>query len=117
MAQEVRDYPSRMDDIASKKFETFSYLPAMDEESIRKQIKYMVDKGWNPAIEHVEPVRAGKDYWYMWKLPMFGEKNVDTIMKELAACRDSNPGHHVRILGYDNSRQTRGQAMVVYRGE
>ena len=56
---------------------TFSYLPAMDKDSIRKQVEYIVSQGWNPAIEHTEPENAFGHYWYMWKLPMFGETNVE----------------------------------------
>ncbi|MGC2167127.1 MAG: ribulose bisphosphate carboxylase small subunit, partial [Gallionella sp.] len=53
---EVMDYKSRLSDPASRKFETFSYLPAMTAEQIKKQVEYLVSKGWNPAIEHTEPV-------------------------------------------------------------
>ena len=52
---EIQDYPSRMGDPASRRFETFSYLPPMDAGQIRKQVAYMVERGWNCAIEHVEP--------------------------------------------------------------
>ena len=113
----LQDYRSRMDDPASRKFETFSYLPRMDAKRIRKQIEYIVSKGWNPAIEHVEPARAMDNFWYMWKLPMFGEGNVDAILKEAAACRKANPKNHVRLIGYDNLRQTQGASMVIYRGD
>ena len=34
---EVMDYKSRLSDPASRKFETFSYLPAMDADSIRSR--------------------------------------------------------------------------------
>ena len=39
---EVMDYKSRVSDPASRKFETFSYLPAMKAEDIRKQVEYLV---------------------------------------------------------------------------
>jgi ribulose-bisphosphate carboxylase small chain len=111
----IRDYPSRMNDPASRRFETFSYLPEMDAAQVRKEVKYMIDKGWNCSVEHVEPARAGDSYWYMWKLPLFGERDVDVVMSELNACRNANPGDHIRIIGYDNKRQTQGLSMVVYR--
>ena len=117
MEMAIRDYESRMGDPASKKFGVFSYLPKMDAASIRRQVGYMVEKGWNCAVEHVEPARADDNYWYMWKLPMFGERDVDTIMNELTTCRNANPGHHIRIIGYDNKRQTQGLSMVVFRGD
>lgn len=113
----IHDYNSRMDDPASRKFGTFSYLPQMDAARIRAQVAYIVAKGWNAAIEHVEPARAGETYWYMWKLPMFGEADVDKVLAEAEECHRANPDHHVRLIGYDNRRQTQGASMVVYRGK
>ena len=113
---DVRAFPSRVGDPASQRFGTFSYLPELDEERLRAQIEHLVAMGWIPAIEHVEPARAGNDYWYMWKLPMFGEQDVDVVIDELEACRKANPGHHVRLIGYDSNRQTQGLSLVAYRG-
>ena len=114
---DMQDYKSRLSDPASRKFETFSYLPVMDAERIRKQVAYLVSRGWNAAIEHSEPENAFDHYWYMWKLPMFGETDVDAILAELDECHEANPGHHVRLIGYDNFTQSQGANMVVYRGE
>jgi ribulose-bisphosphate carboxylase small chain len=50
---EMQDYKSSLSDVASRKFETFSYLPAMDEAAIRKQVEYIVSKGWNPERQRV----------------------------------------------------------------
>lgn len=61
--------------------------------------------------------RAGVNYWYMWKLPLFGESDVNVVMNEINACRNANPGNHVRLIGYDNKRQTQGLSMVVHRGD
>ena len=36
---EMQDYASRLSDPESRKFETFSYLPALDDEAIRKRVK------------------------------------------------------------------------------
>jgi ribulose-bisphosphate carboxylase small chain len=100
----------------SIKFETFSYLPPMSADQTRRQIEYIVTQGWNPAVEHVEPSRAHNYYWYMWKLPMFGEQSVEVILAEIEACRREYPGHHVRLIGYDNYTQSQGTAFVVVRG-
>jgi ribulose-bisphosphate carboxylase small chain len=95
--------------------ETFSYLPPMTPERMRKQIAYLIGRGWNPAIEHTEPEKSFSSFWYLWKLPFFGEKSVDRILAELEACHRANPGHHVRVIGYDNFTQSQGTAFVVYR--
>jgi ribulose-bisphosphate carboxylase small chain len=112
---EMQDYQSSLSDPKSRKFETFSYLPPMTPEQIRKQVEYIVKKGWNPAIEHTEPENAFDHYWYMWKLPMFGETVVDRILAEAEACHRAHPNHHVRLVGYDNFAQSQGTAMVVFR--
>ena len=114
---QMQDYASRLSDPGSRKFETFSYLPPMTAAQIRKQVEFIVKKGWNPAIEHSEPEHSALDYWYMWKLPMFGETDVDRILAEADACHKAHPGHHVRLVGYDNFKQSQGAAMVIFRGK
>ena len=113
---EMQDYDSRLSDPASRKFETFSYLPAMKDSDMEKQVAYIVSKGWNPAIEHTETENAFDHYWYMWKLPMFGETDVKKILAEAEACHKAHPKHHVRLVGYDNQKQSQGASMVIYRG-
>ena len=112
--KEIQDYRSRLSDPASRKFGTFSYLPAMSPAQIRKQVEYLVAHGWSAAIEHTEPEHTGGSYWYMWKLPMFGERSVERILAEAAACRKAHPAHLVRLIGYDNRRQTLGAALLVH---
>jgi len=114
---EMQDYKSSLSDVNSRKFETFSYLPEMDAASIRKQVEYIVSKGWNPAIEHTEPENATSNYWYMWKLPMFGETDVDRILAEAEACHKAHPNNHVKLIGFDNFTQSKGAEMVVFRGK
>ena len=95
--------------------ETFSYLPPMTPERMRKQVAYLIGQGWNPAIEYTEPEKSFSSFWYLWKLPFFGETSVERILAELEACHRANPGMHVRLLGYDNYAQSQGTAFVVYR--
>ena len=106
---DIQDFKS------TPKYETFSYLPAMSPEKMRQQIAYIVKNGWNPAVEHVEPARAFNYYWYMWKLPMFGEQSVDVVLAEIEACHREFPDQMVRFLAYDNYVQSQGTAFVVYR--
>jgi ribulose-bisphosphate carboxylase small chain len=113
----MQDYKSSLSDPSSRKFETFSYLPAMDATRIRKQVEYIVSKGWNPAVEHAEPENAFNHYWYMWKLPMFGETDIERILGEAEACHKAHPKNHVRLVGYDNYAQSKGAEMVVFRGK
>jgi ribulose-bisphosphate carboxylase small chain len=113
----VIDYPSRLSNPDSRKFETFSYLPQMTLDQIRKQVNYIVSQGWDPAVEHTEPENATSSYWYMWKLPLFGEDDVNKILAEVEECHLANPKNHVRLIGYDNYKQSQGSSMVIYRGK
>jgi len=113
----MQDYKSSLGDPASRKFGTFSYLPPMSAERIRAQVAYLLKRGWSPAIEHAEPQNAGGSYWTMWKLPLFGETSVERVLAEADACHQAHPSHHVRLVGYDNARQTQGAAMVLFRGQ
>ena len=113
----IQDYHSRLSDPASRKFGTFSYLPPLSAADVRRQVDYLLSRGWAPAIEHTEPGHATGSYWYMWKLPMFGEKSADKVLAEAKACHEANPGNHVRLVGYDKLRQTQGTALVIHRGK
>ena len=48
---------------------------------------------------------------------MFGEKSVDTVVREAEACRRASPGHHVRVIAYDNIAQSQGMSFVMYRAK
>ncbi|ADC71374.1 MULTISPECIES: ribulose bisphosphate carboxylase small subunit [unclassified Thioalkalivibrio] len=100
----------------SQKYETFSYLPEMNADQVRKQIEYCLAQGWNPAIEYSEKENAMAHYWYMWKLPFFGEQSVEAVLQEIEECRRANPGMMVRFIAYDNYAQSQGMAFVVDRG-
>nr|ACY42746.1 ribulose-1,5-bisphosphate carboxylase/oxygenase small subunit [Acidithiomicrobium sp. P2] len=107
---EIQDYNN-----SSIRLGLFSYLPPLTPEQVRSQIVYLISQGWTPAVEHVEPEHASDHYWYMWKLPMFGEQSPEAVIAELEACRRAYPGHHVRLIGYDNFSQSQGISFVVFR--
>ena len=54
---DIQDY------VSTPKYETFSYLPPLTPEELRKQVAYIIAQGWNPGIEHVrsEERRVGKE--------------------------------------------------------
>ena len=49
---DIQDY------ISTPKYETFSYLPALSPEGMRRQIAYIVKQGWNPAPPQALLVKA-----------------------------------------------------------
>jgi len=96
--------------------ETFGFLPKMTQEEVYDQIEYLIANGWTPAIEHEHPSRSANHYWTMWKLPFFGEQNLNAVVAEIDACRSAYPNHHVRLIGYDNYTQSQGVCFVVHEG-
>ncbi|MAV08404.1 MAG: ribulose bisphosphate carboxylase small subunit [Gammaproteobacteria bacterium] len=105
---EIGDYQT------AQTLETFGFLPKFSREDVYSQIEYLLAQGWTPAIEHEHPSQCTHHYWTMWKLPMFGERDLGTIVQELEACRRAYPDHHIRLLGYDAYTQSQGLCFVVY---
>lgn len=97
------------------KLETFSYLPPMTEEEVRRQVEYVVAQGLIPAVEYTARPRADLVYWTMWDLPMVGVKDADAVMAELAACRAAHPDCYIKVVGYDARRQCQVVSFVAYR--
>ncbi|GMP69395.1 hypothetical protein CsSME_00028679 [Camellia sinensis var. sinensis] len=102
--------------IDNKKFETLSYLQPLSDESIAKEIEYMLKKGWVPCLEfdtvgyvYRENSRMpgyydGK-YWTLWKLPMFGCNDSSQVLNEIHDCKKAYPNAYIRCLVFDNKRQ------------
>ena len=111
----IQAFPGRRD-AWSRKFGTFSYLPALTPAQVLAQVQHCLDQGWTCAIEHVEPARAGDTYWYLWKLPMFGADDAEAVLAEVRECVAAHPDDLVKLVAIDRRRQTQGLAFVVHRG-
>lgn len=109
-AQEMGDFQT------AQTLETFGFLPKLTQEEVYDQIAYLIAQGWTPAIEHEHPANSTSSYWPMWKLPFFGETDLNAVVDQLEACRRAYPDHHIRLMGYDSYTQTQGIAFVVYEG-
>eukprot|EP00252_Welwitschia_mirabilis_P026108 TRINITY_DN8397_c0_g1_i1.p1 TRINITY_DN8397_c0_g1~~TRINITY_DN8397_c0_g1_i1.p1 ORF type:complete len:181 (-),score=35.44 TRINITY_DN8397_c0_g1_i1:193-735(-) len=112
--------------VANRKYETLSYLPPLTEESVLKQVDYIVSKGWIPCLEfdtkgqiHREngkiPGYYDGRYWTLWKLPMFGCTDSAQVMREINECKKTYPNAYIRCLGFDNKKQTQCIAFVVHK--
>ena len=71
--------------------ETFGFLPPMTQDEIYDQIAYIIAQGWSPLVEHVHPSNSMATYWSYWKLPFFGEKDLNVVVSELEACHRAYP--------------------------
>ncbi|CAJ1941833.1 unnamed protein product [Sphenostylis stenocarpa] len=112
--------------INNKKFETLSYLPPLSDESIAKEIDYMIRKGWIPCLEfdelgyvrrensHMAGYYDGR-YWTLWKLPMFGCSDSSQVLNEIHECRRTYPNAYIRCLAFDNHRHMQSMAFIVHK--
>ena len=96
--------------------ETFGFMPKLSQNEVYDQISYLIAQGWTPAIVHEHPSRAFDHYWTMWKLPFFGEQDLNRVVQELDACRAAYPDNPARLLGPDNYPQRPGVAWGDYEG-
>ncbi len=83
---------------------TFSFLPDLTDEQIKKQVKYCIDRGWAVNIEYTDDPHPRNTYWEMWDLPMFDLKDPAGVMLEINACREACPNHYIRVSGFDATR-------------
>ncbi len=83
---------------------TFSFLPDLDDDQIRRQIAYALERGWAISIEHTDDPHPRNVYWEMWGLPMFDLPGPDGAMEQVKACRAGNPGCYVKVNAFDATR-------------
>ncbi|GMP36572.1 hypothetical protein CsSME_00008661 [Camellia sinensis var. sinensis] len=112
--------------IDNKKFETLSYLPPLSDESIAKEIEYMLKKGWVPCLEfdkvgHVHrensrmPGYYDGRYWTLWKLPMFGCSDSSQVLNEIHDCKKAYPNAYIRCLAFDSKHQCQCMSFVIQK--
>jgi ribulose-bisphosphate carboxylase small chain len=90
---------------------TFSFLPDLTDEQIKKQIEYCLDRGWAVAIEYTDDPHPRNTYWEMFGMPMFDLHDAAGVMAELKECRKTFPQHYIRLMAFDNTRGIESIAM------
>uniref|UniRef100_A0A1D1XZP1 Ribulose bisphosphate carboxylase small subunit, chloroplastic n=1 Tax=Anthurium amnicola TaxID=1678845 RepID=A0A1D1XZP1_9ARAE len=112
--------------INNKKFEALSYLPPLSDESVAKEVEYMVAKGWIPCLEFDEVGQVHRTnsrmpgyydgrYWTLWKLPMFGCTDSSQVLSEIGECKAAYPNAYIRLLAFDNKRQCQCMSFVIQK--
>ena len=96
---------------------TFSYLPDLADEEIKKQIQYALDNGWPLSVEFTDDPHPRNHYWEMWGLPMFDLRDAAGVLYEVIECRRAYPAHYIRVNAYDArlGRQTTALSFIVNR--
>lgn len=81
---------------------TFSFLPPLTDEQIRRQVKYCLDHGWAVNIEFTDDPHPRNTFWEMWGTPMFDLRDPAAVMYELAECRKVHAGRaYIRLSAFD----------------
>ena len=62
---------------------TFSFLPDLTSDQIKKQADYCMKRGWAVNIEYTDDPHPRNTYWEMWGLPMFDLKDPAGVMHEI----------------------------------
>lgn len=98
-----------------QRYETFSYLPPLTDAQINRQVQYIIEQGYIPAIEFDENPSAEQFYWTMWKLPLFSATSPQEVLNEVQQCRSEFPGSYVRLVAFDNIKQCQVHCFIVHR--
>lgn len=85
---------------------TFSFLPDLTDEQIKKQVKYCLDHGYAVSIEHTNDPHPRNTYWEMWGMPMFDLKDSAGVLMEINDCRKAFPEQYIRVGAFDSNRGT-----------
>ena len=96
---------------------TFSFLPPLTDDGSRMQVQYCLDNDWPINVEFTDDPHPRNNYWEMWGLPMFDEKDPAAILYEINECRKAYPRHYIRVGAYDRrkGRQTIAISFIVNR--
>jgi ribulose-bisphosphate carboxylase small chain len=90
---------------------TFSFLPELTDEQIKKQLQYALDKGWAIGIEYTDDPHPRNTYWEMFGLPMFDLRDAVGILKEINSCRATFPSNYIRVTAFDSTHQVESVVM------
>jgi ribulose-bisphosphate carboxylase small chain len=98
-----------------RRYETLSYLPPLTDAQIAKQIQYILNQGYIPAIEFNETSEPTELYWTLWKLPLFNARSTQEVLSEVQACRSQFNTSYIRVVGFDNIKQCQILSFLVHK--
>lgn len=96
-------------------YETLSYLPPLTDAQITKQVQYILDKGYIPAVEFSETSAPEQHFWTLWKLPLFSARTPQEVLNEVQECRSEYRNCFIRIVAFDNVKQCQVLSFIVHK--
>jgi ribulose-bisphosphate carboxylase small chain len=85
---------------------TFSFLPDLTDEQIKKQVEYALGKGWALGLEYTDDPHPRNTFWEMFGNPMFDLRDAAAVMLELNRCRAAHSGDYIRLTAFDSTLGT-----------
>jgi ribulose-bisphosphate carboxylase small chain len=98
-----------------RRYETLSYLPPLTDSQILRQVGYILEQGYIPAVEFSEDSEPSQHFWTLWKLPLFKARTAQEVMQEVDACRSDYRDSYVRVVGFDNVKQCQVLSFIVHK--
>jgi ribulose-bisphosphate carboxylase small chain len=98
-----------------RRYETLSYLPPLTDSQIVKQVQYILDQGYIPAVEFSDSSEPEHHYWTLWKLPLFKARTTQEVMFEVDACRTDYRDSYIRVVGFDNVKQCQVLSFIIHK--
>src|SRR5437667_10978888 len=83
---------------------TFSFLPDLTDDQVRRQLAFALRRGWAVSVEHTADPHPRNVYWEMWGPPMFDLRDAAGAMQELKACRAAHTDWYVKVNAFDATR-------------
>nr|YP_010951721.1 Ribulose bisphosphate carboxylase small subunit [Laurencia elata]WMP12660.1 Ribulose bisphosphate carboxylase small subunit [Laurencia elata] len=83
---------------------TFSFLPDLTDEQIKKQVEYAISQKWAINIEYTDDPHPRNNYWELWGLPLFDVKDTATVIYEINSCRQQHSDVYIKVNAFDNTR-------------
>jgi ribulose-bisphosphate carboxylase small chain len=80
---------------------TFSFLPDLTDEQIRRQLAYALDRGWAVSVESTDDAHPRNVFWEMWGMPVFEGADAGQLLQEVNACRRAHPDRYVKVNAFD----------------
>lgn len=95
----------------------FSFLPALTDEQIKRQVKWALGHEWAVSVEYTDDPHPRNTYWEMHGHPMFDLRDPAGVMEEITACRRAFPNHYIRVMAFDSSEgwETPRMSFIVNR--
>jgi ribulose-bisphosphate carboxylase small chain len=98
-----------------RRYETLSYLPPLTDQQIVKQVQYLLDQGFIPAVEFEKDPAPTDHHWTLWKLPLFNASSPQEVLNEVRECKGQYSDSYIRVIGFDNIKQCQTVSFIVHK--